>query len=689
MGGILVASYCPPVAALLAGSLLGLCLLGYVLIVVATPVAKFRSWSPVLGLLALCAIFLVGYLRCATNKVANDPNHLTHWAEHIEAYEAIALENAHTKSTRNNVLVGVQRARIQGQWKQVRGRVRLSFPEPTPLQVGYGDLLLIHGQPQVVPAPKNPNEFDYAAFLALSQIAHQQFVMEEEVVVTGYRPPNVIKRWSFQTLRYFQALLTQRIHHPEVRSVVIALVLGQKDALTSEVKTAYTNAGTMHVLAVSGLHVGILYGLLQLFLGLLKGLRGIRWVSPIISLAALWFYAFVTGLSPSVLRATLMFTVVALAGILNRKTNLYNTLAASAFLLLFWNPMLLFAVGFQLSYLAVVGIVYLQPKIYHALTFRNWLFDKLWMLSSLSLGAQLATMPLVLYYFHQFPTYFLVANWVVVPAVSVMLCLALGVLMTSFWAPLSTLIADMLEKVVLAINGFVGIIQRLPYGLVDHIHVDAAVVLLLYLILLLCLALLHTRQMKYLLTASMLVIMLSLHAIQVHWGRQGQRKLIFYSVNHHQVISFVKGQHSTLCVDNRFSVDSPKYAYHVQPNQTALGITSLVTYTLEEATEKSSFPLQTVLGLKVAVWQGKKLLIINDSIRDLPRLAEKIYVDFLVVEGNAVKTLQPLLDRFYFGTLIIGTCNQQALAQQLQEEATQHGLCSHSLFHQGAFTAAW
>jgi competence protein ComEC len=435
-GGILAARYWAGPVWIAAG-LLGLLLFSYIFVVIGVLPTTFHARSPWIGFLGLGSVFLIGYVCWLTHEVRSDLRHLAHFSESIEAYEAIALEDAHEKIARSSVIVAVCRARVQGQWKRVQGKVWVSFHNSATLYVRYGDLLLIQGQPQTVPGTRNPHEFDYAAFLGLSQIYHQHFVLGKQIAVMAHRPPNLVKMWSFHVLRYCQSLFTQYIHHPEARAVVLALVLGQKDALTPEVSTAYIRTGTMHVLAVSGLHVGILYWCLCLLLRLIKTIWKVRWLSPAVSLVVLWFYAFVTGLAPSVLRATTMFTFMVMASMLGRAKNIYNTLAASAFLLLFWNPILLFAVGFQLSYLAVLGIVYLQPRIYKLLTLRNRILDKLWLLASISIGAQVATAPCSLYYFHQFPIYFVIANWVVVPAASVILCLGLLVLMTSCWASLS------------------------------------------------------------------------------------------------------------------------------------------------------------------------------------------------------------------------------------------------------------
>lgn len=688
VGGILAARYCEGLG-WLAGVVLGCLLLTYILVVRLAPPAAFRAWRPFLGLLALGSIFLLGYLRFWKSEVYRAPDHLMQLTEAIEAYEATALEDMHEQTKRSSVVVAVRWVRVQGTWQQVQGKVHLSFPLLTAPQVRYGDVLLVCGAPQVVSAARNPHAFDYAAFLGLSHVYHQHFVAGDEIALLGYRPPNLIKAWSFQVLRYCQCLLSQHIHAPGARAVVLALVLGQKDALTPAVRAAYAGTGTMHVLAVSGLHVGILYWFISLLLGLLPPLSYARWISPIISLGVLWFYAFVTGLSPSVLRATLMFTLVALAPMLGRQSNIYNTLAASAFLLLFWNPSWLFAVGFQLSYLAVLGIVYLQPRIYAWWSFHSWALDKLWLLASVSLAAQLATTPVSLYYFHQFPSYFLLANWVVVPAALLILCLGLGVLMTSFWPGLSVLVAWVLEHLVRGVNTFVIGIQALPYSVIDNLALSTVAVLLLYSLLILWLLFWHTRRLRYGVAASVLILLLSLRAIQTCLIQQAQCQVIFYSIDCHQVVAFMQGRQSTLCVDARFKDVPHKHCYHVQPSHTALGITSLVSYTLEEAAQQPDFPLQTWQGLKVAVWYGKQFIFLDRDSLPLPHFASKVPTDFLVIENNVVTALQPLLDRFDFDILVIGASNARAVAQQLQGAATQRGLYSHSLLQQGALSVSW
>ncbi|MHA7877886.1 MAG: ComEC/Rec2 family competence protein [Bacteroidota bacterium] len=693
VGGILLAHYSERDAWVVAGSLLGLLLLIYLFVMRGVPYIRFFMRSPWLGFLGLGSIFLLGYLRYLSYDVHYDPKHLihlTHEAAPIEAYEAIVLEDAHAKNGRGSVVVAVRSARIQGKWQPVHGKVQVSWHHQTKIPpLYYGNMVLIQGQPWEVHNANNPYAFDYAKFLRLSKIYHQHFVAGEKVVVVDHRPPSFIKKLAFRVLRYCKSLFTQHIHHTQARAVALALILGQRDALTAEVSDTYVRAGAMHVLAVSGLHVGIIYWILCFLLVPLKYVGRFRLLSSGIAILVLWFYTFITGLSPSVLRATTMFTLMVVAPVLSRQTSSYNILAASAFLLLCWEPMLLFSVGFQLSYLAVLGILYLQPRIYRLLTLNNWLFDKLWLLTSVSLGAQIGTAPLSVYYFLQFPTYFIIANWVVVPAALVIVCLGILVLITGLWSDVSAAIAWLLEKVVLSINVWLEFTQKLPYSLVAPISVSIAEVCLLYGLLVLLLIFLYTKHMRYLIAMSILAMLMALHISQVSLSQQAQCKVIFYSIGRHRVISFVKGKHSTLCTDKHFKIDSPEYTYHVQPSYTALGITSSTTHVLAEAMQQQEFPMQLWHGMKVVVWKGKTFIFLDQESKALPQLAKKLSIDFLVVEENSFTTLQPLLACFDFGTLVIGASNNATLSKKLQEEAVKHGVYSHALRPQGALIVSW
>jgi len=669
--------------------ILGLSFTIYLLMVMLLPRPAFYQWSPWLGLLGLGCIFLSGYGCLLTHQRNHVPDPYLSQAHAIEAYVATAIEDAQEKENNIRVTVAIRKARISGKWQKLQGKVRLHMPRPIPAMVRYGDVLLVLGQPQSTKAPLNPNEFDYQALLRQSNIYYQHFVRQESITKLCNAPPNYFRALLFKARRYCSQVLAQHFQEKREQGIALALVLGLKDELDPVIKEAYAGAGTMHVLAVSGLHVGILYGLLSVLLRRTRKVQRTEWWSSAIILAGLWLYACITGLVPSVLRATMMFSLVIIARLLGRQANIYNALAASAFVLLLANPCLIFSVGFQLSYLAVLGIVYLQPKIYRWLRLNHWLLDKLWLWTSLSLAAQLATTPITLYYFHQFPTYFIVANWVVVPAAFVMLSLGLSVLLTSCWTDLSALLAWLLEQITWLVNQFVKWISSLPGSLIKDVYLDATSLLGWYALLIILLTFLQRRRFKYLLIASGIAFSLGVRATQAFLHQQRQQGVVFYSINKHQVAAFIKGPTSILCVDKAFQACGPKYVYHIKPSQLAMGIRTNTQYSFEEAASIPSVPWRVWQGLKLGAWQGKTFLLIDKPRDRWPQLKQKVHTNFVVIEENALTKLQPLLDRFAFDMLIIGASNKRQLARQLKREADRLNLNCHSLHQQGAFSAFW
>ncbi|MEL6152457.1 MAG: hypothetical protein AAFQ78_00315, partial [Bacteroidota bacterium] len=243
--------------------------------------------------------------------------------------------------------------------------------------------------------------------------------------------------------------------------------------------------------------------------------------------------------------------------------------------------------------------------------------------------------------------------------------------------------------VVLGVNAFVGGLQRLPCSSLEYIYLSAFTVLLLYSLLVLWLALWRTRQFRYCVAMSLVGLVLSVHFVRLYFTHQKQGEVIFYSIGRRRAVAFVKGRHSTLWTDRGLEATNRAYASHIQPGLGAMGVTVANHYAFEDAVQHLGFPMRYWRGLRIAVWQDKLFLFIDQGSLPLPHLTDKVYADFLVVEDNAVTSLQPLLDRFDCATLVIGASNSKQVAQQLQDAAVQYGLHSHSLRRQRALVVSW
>lgn len=346
-----------------------------------------------------------------------------------------------------------------------------------------GDLLHFKGRINIHKAPVNPHQFDYGKYLQRNGIAATVFLQKNVVV---YRPKQKswsVKKFFARVQKYGIDVFKEQDLGDRELGVASALILGQRSLLLPDTRQAFTNAGAIHVLAVSGLHVGIIYIALVSVLNKLLPAERFKYFKLTIILICLWFYAGVTGFSPSVLRAATMFSFIAMGKLGGVRANIYNMLAASAFFLIAINPSIILEVGFQLSYLAVTGIVFFFEPIYKLLLFKSRVLDWIWSLMVVSFSAQLATFPISIYYFGQFPNYFLLANLIVIPGA--MFSLWGGLILIGVHAvPIINTIAGYALKLILfLLVNFIEWVSSLPFAISQNLHFGLAAMLLIYLLI--------------------------------------------------------------------------------------------------------------------------------------------------------------------------------------------------------------
>jgi competence protein ComEC len=347
-----------------------------------------------------------------------------------------------------------------------------------------GDELLVQLIAKEIPAPRASGDFDFKAYMSKREVFHHAYLSEGSWRKIGEKESlsRIALKWRAQLAQ----LLSENGLKGREYAAALALLLGEKQYLDQADRQLFSAAGVVHVLAVSGLHVGIIYLMLQSLLRMLSIAR-FKGLTSVISLTVLWSYALLTALSPSVLRATTMFSFIIVGQYLKREGTFFNTLSASAIVLLLIDPQLIHEVSFQLSYLAVAGIVYLYPRLYPLFRFKKVLLDKAWSLMLVSLSAQLATFPLSVYYFQQFPVYFLLANLLVLPLVSVVIPLGFAYLLLSWSAFLSEAIMTILQYVLSLLWKSVRFVEGLPFAVCKDIELHSYEVLLLYAFIFICL----------------------------------------------------------------------------------------------------------------------------------------------------------------------------------------------------------
>ncbi len=329
-----------------------------------------------------------------------------------------------------------------------------------------GDRILFRGQFTTIPPPDNPYAFDYVAYLKYQGIQLRFFAREMQVL-PGFSWRSVLLRRVYDLRQICRRRLLRGIPEQAHRSILLALILGDKSDLDVDLRTAFASAGAMHILAVSGLHVGII----GLFAGLLFGWLPIgRHRKPVRiagSLLFIWLFTILTGAGPSVQRSAVMFTVVLIGQLSGGRARIWNSLAVAAFLLLWWQPLLLFQLGFQLSFLAVAGIVFFHPLLVKCWFPGNPVLKYAWSLFCVGCGAQLTTMPLTIFHFGQFPLLFWLSGWIAIPLATLLLGTGLLKLAFTSLSIADALLGTILEWLTSLLNGSMMLLSSWSFATLD------------------------------------------------------------------------------------------------------------------------------------------------------------------------------------------------------------------------------
>ena len=666
-------------------TLVGMVLVLYAAMVIFTPKKRLFQVSPLLGLIGLLGVAMAGI--SSVSLIQRDHPTTPQAEEFGEYYTARVTQGAEPRERSYRAVIALESVVLSDSIGTMQkpqpatGNILVYQPlADSAHQLQEGDHILVKGKPQAIAPPGNPDAFDLQQYWSYQQIYHQHYLRIENWKLLHSTPVASLSAFA-QSIRTQSAyFLSQAVPDTQARGIALALTLGIKDQLDEVVREAYTRAGAMHVLAVSGLHVGIVYLVIAFLLRPVRQLpRFGKLLHALLCMAVLWLFALVAGGTASVVRAATMFSFVIIAEALHRRTNIYNTIAASAFALLCYNPYYIVSVGFQLSYIAVLGIVYLQPKIYRWWSFDFWLWDKVWTLTAVSLAAQLATFPISVYYFHQFPTYFWLSNLVVIPAAFVILSLGLLVVGIGFLMPgLLQPVGTVLQAIIQGVNAMIGMIEWLPASSFTQLYLDFPQLLLLYGGIMTWLMLFHYRKFRYALYGCGCLLLLS------GWGayrvlrQQQSQGITFYQVNRQTNADFFSGHTNYHYGDWNRSAQYQIENHHLQAG--------LVTSFVNES-DQDLLPKHEDESIVWTVWQEKTIAVIKKPLPDV-LLVEKIAVDYLVISHDAIRSLSDVNKVFDYQLLVIDGSNRYYLADKLAREAAEQNIPFHSVPTQGALQVA-
>ncbi|MCK7558842.1 ComEC family competence protein [Chitinophaga sedimenti] len=611
----------------------------------------------------------MGSLALYVYDARNGPGWLGGVLADSSVLQAVLLEPPVERAASWKVLARVQAQSVNGRQADCFGKVLLYFAKDSiDLQLQYGSRLLLYNKLQCVAAAGNPGAFDYRAYCARNNIFYQADLRSADWHLLAGNEGNWLMAALLRTKQYCLSLLRTYVRGEQASGLAQALLIGYREELERDIVQAYTNTGVVHIIAISGLHLGLIYVSLLWLLQWLPEKVWVNWTKVLIILMVLWGFSIITGASASVLRSAVMFTMIAIGQfLLARHTNIYNTLAASAFLLLCYNPYFIADVGFQLSYLAVLSILLFYKPIYACWELKWVWTDKLWQMVAVSLAAQLLTIPVCLYYFHQFPNLFLLANLVAVPLSTailygeIFLVIFGGVPLIVGW------LGKAVEWGIMVMNFAVDWLNRLPFAVTDNLWMNGYEVMLLY-GLTGCIAVWWLMKQKY---AFFISVGVWLVLAAMHTGNQlraqRQRLLIVYQLPRQKLVALVDGQRQQLIGD---TLSAQQMNYSVRPVQ--------MYYRL-----KNDSVAYRRLGNFIQFYHIRLVMIDG---RDTYQLSShKLKTDYILLSHNPHVSIRQLTQQFEFSAVIFDASNHAKRIQHWKNDCKALTLRSFSVPEQGAF----
>jgi competence protein ComEC len=503
---------------------------------------------------------------------------------------------------------------------------------------------------------------------------HQVFLKPVDWIKLDKNNAHWFKQFIFTARQNIVSILQRNLPpSKDELGIAEALLIGYTNDLDRDLVKAYSNTGVVHIIAISGMHLGLIYVLLVWVFGKTPVINQSKILQLILMLTCLWLFALLTGAAASVIRSAVMFTFIAVGKNIAKKSSIYNSMAASAFVMLCYNPYFLWDVGFQLSYLAVVGIIIFQQAIYNWWYIKNKLANEIWKLMAISLAAQILTFPICIYYFHQFPNLFLLTNIIAVPLSSAILFTEIGLVAFS-WIPfVGEWIGKLVGGMVWIMNKIILWVSQLPFSVWEKIPATLLSTGLLYLAVF-CLScwLLEKNKNSFRLGLISLVFFTLIQSYG-EWQIKNQQKLIVYNIPQHKAIDFVRGNQFQFLGDSGILGDQALQNFHLEPARIALQLTQPLASGSLYASASMFYQL------------GSKKIILLDRPLQLEASQSKMDVDIIILSKSPKLFIAQLASVFNCRQYVFDASNSLWKIGQWQKECEELHLRSYSVSDNGAF----
>jgi competence protein ComEC len=639
------------------------------------PIDKRYKYQWFQGLLINAIIFCVAIFLCWQKDIRNNKNWFGNFYNESSAL-VIRINEPPVVKEKSIKADGIVETITQNATTQkVNGKLLIYFSKDDSIvPPKYGDKILIHGGLQIIKNAGNPGGFNYSRYMVFQQTLHQVYLKQDKFILLNEHSKNKLYSFIFwarqATINTLQKYI---VGNKKVSGIAEALLIGYKEDLDKDVVQAYSNTGVVHIIAISGMHLGLIYlGLVWLF-SKLPFIKRSAITRVILILVCLWLFSLITGASASVLRSAVMFTCIIIGKEFYKQASIYNSLASSAFLLLCYNPFLLWDVGFQLSYFAVGGIVWLQKPIQDLYYTKNKVLQYVWEMCSITIAAQILTLPICVYYFHQIPTTFLFTNLICVPLSSAILFAEVALIICASFPPVAILVGKFIYVLTWCMNALIDFFNTLPLSLIDKIYATALTTWALYgFVFLLAAALLRKSKKMIKIALLFLLIFVGIWAYgKTHLMQQ--QKMIVYNVSRHMAIDFVSSNKYWFYGDDEFKQEGVLQNFNLKPARVSMQVEESVD-TLKSLTNKDR------------LWQfyNKSIMIIDSSVIFEPT-ASKFKIDILLICKNPKTQIADITTSISPGTIVFDASNSLWKIAQWKKECEELHLQYFITGEQGAF----
>lgn len=599
-------------------------------------------------------IFLIGGLLNASNNFINQHQHFS--LQKGQYAKGILYKPLEEKAKTYKTFIAVHQLIDSNTIMQhVTGNLLVYLEKDSSLsrlEIGDEVLFALHYKP--VDSIKNPAQFDYKQFLSYKAVYHQQYIKAHEIAIIKSNASALlwIKRISHRISNTLQSILRIYIKDKEHFALADGILLGHRAEIDEELYNAFAYTGIMHILSVSGLHVGIIYGMLLFFLNFIKDRnQKIKIAKFIFVFLFIWMFAFVTGFSPACVRAAILFSLLNFGNLMKENYSSLNLLAGAAFLQLLINPNSIFEIGFQLSYLAMLGLILFTKPIYSLYYSSHRLIDWTWKLWSASIAAQLFTVPLSIYYFGNFPTYFLLANIFAIPMSAIILWLNVFIVVFSFIPFVAKILGWLNSHIIDYFIQFTKFISNLPLGKIYNLYLSKEQLYLLLIAIVSLSFFVMLKKSRFLFTtlAIFFITILISYAYSIQTIKQ--QNIILYSVANNFVLGIKENNFQYLL--SKDSISKNDYSFNIKNAHRKFQIQSYETILLNDSTRNNE---HYFLQQDFIYALGKSFYFLNKH-NTRKQFPDKLKVDYLILSDNCYLDINHLKENFEYSQLLISSDN--------------------------------